>query len=284
MKTTITSASLDRNMDSSPISGVLLYSEEGNQPVRSIPVGTSFVYIMLMERGVITLRTDETNYTLHAGDMFVLIHNRGTAVIERSNNYHARVALLSREYIEYMHIPNVYRMFLSLRRNPVLHLDREARERVRNCFDLVRSMLHSTDNIYRQHTVYYALKAYIFIVAHLSQTDNQRTPSRDEDITMRFLDLLEEYYTREHTVAFYAEQLHLAPKYLSSCIKNVTGHPAIDRIAERLLTQAEKLLRRPELSISEICYHLGFAGPSAFGKFFRTHTGIGPREWRQQNM
>lgn len=263
---------------------LLLYSEEGATPSREIPVGTGYVFIMLIERGSTSVRSDDTDYTLRGGDMFVLIHNRGTVFTDRSANFRAHAALISREYIEYMHIPSIYRMFLSLRRNPVLHLDHESRDRVRGCFRLIESMLHSTDNVYRERTIYYALKAYLFIIAHLSQTEGQRAPSREEDITMRFLDLLEEHYTREHTVAYYAEQMHLAPKYLSACVKASTGHPAIDRIAERLLTQAEKLLRRPELSISEICYHLGFTGPSAFGKFFRTHTGLGPREWRQQNQ
>lgn len=263
---------------------LLLYQEFGNAAPRDIPEGKTYVYLSLVDAGQTTYQIDNHTYTVRPGDILVLIHNKNTRIESRTADYHARVVLLSRSYLDFLHVPNSYRMFLSLRRNPVLHLDDESMGLMGNCFNLLHSTLRHENDSYRQHTIYYALKAYLFTMAFLSQPENMRTPGREEDICMHFLDMLEEHFCREHSVGFYADLLHLAPKYLSSCVKSVTGKPAIERIADRLLAEAERMLLQTNKSVSEVCYHLGFANPSAFGKFFRTHTGIGPREWRKQHI
>ena len=261
-----------------------LCREQGNLVGQPIPVGPEYIYIALVEQGHNIYRIDGSDYEVGTGDMLVLIHTKSTVEENRSEDFCARIALLSRAYVQYLNIPNAYRMFLSLRRCPVLHLDVESQQQMGNCFNLISSTLRQENNSYRKHTIYYAVKTYLFTLAFLSQGEQSRIPSREEDMAMRFMDLLEENYRQEHSVAFYAEQMHLTPKYLSASVKIALGKPAIDCIAQRLMTQAQKMLSQPELTISEICYSLGFQSPSAFGKFFRTHTGIGPREWRQSKL
>lgn len=259
---------------------LVLYREQGKNVEQPIPVGPEYIYIALLEQGSCTYRIDGTDYRVEAGDMLVLIHTKSIVEEMRSEDYCARIALLSRAYVQYLNIPNAYRMFLSLRRCPVLHLSEESWQQMANCFNLISSTLRQENNSYRKHTIYYAVKTYLFTLAFLSQGEESRTPSREENIAMRFMDLLEENYRQEHSVAFYAEQLHMTPKYLSASVKTALGKPAIDCIADRLLMQSQKMLSQPDMTISEICYALGFQTPSAFGKFFRTHTGIGPRAWR----
>ena len=54
----------------------------------------------------------------------------------------------------------------------------------------------------------------------------------------------------------------------------------IEIIADKLMLQARKSLQNEDKTISQISYELGFSNQSAFGKFFRTHEGMGPREYR----
>lgn len=258
-----------------------LYDEQGPVPAMPIPVGQEWIYIALVEQGRCTYRLEGGEYEVKEGDMLVLIHNKAEVSEERSSDFSARIALLSRSYVHYLNIPNAYRMFLSLRRCPVLHLEAESRRQIENCFNLISSTLRTENNSYRTHTIYYAMKTYLFTIAFLSQGEQSRPLSREEDMAMRFMDLLEENYRQEHSVAFYADRMHLTPKYLSASVKTALGKSAMNCIADRLLVQARKMLAQPGLTISEVCYELGFQSPSAFGKFFRTHMGIGPREWRQ---
>lgn len=262
---------------------LILYAEQARS-LRPIPVGKDTIFVSLIEEGQITYRIDEIDFTAHAGDIIVLIHNKGAEVIRTSDDYSARVALLARSYVDVLHIPNTYRMFLTLRRNPVLHLDRESYAQMENCFNLIGSTMRNVRNTYRKQTIYYAVKTYLYTLAYLSQPDNLYSPTREEDISMRFLDMVEELYREQHGVAYYANVLHITPKYLSACVKSATGKTAMECIAERLLTKAQKKLSDTDSSISEVCYELGFADPSAFGKFFRNHAGIGPREWRRKTL
>lgn len=77
----------------------------------------------------------------------------------------------------------------------------------------------------------------------------------------------------QQEVSYYAERLHLTPRYVSACIKAETGHSAIDVIAEKLMQQARKSLLNEEKTISQVSYDLGFSDQSAFGKVFRMHEG-----------
>lgn len=241
---------------------------------------TPIIYIALIEQGTNVFMVDGLSYAVSVGDLFVLIQSRQPLSQQPSEDYSARVALLSREYVNGLHIPHTYSMFLSLRRNPVLHLDEDAWQQINSCFSLIKSTLHHTNNAYRKQTIYYAIKTYLFTLAFLSQADDERHFTREQDLTTQFMDLLEENYRTQHSVSFYAEQMHLSVKYVSTTIKTTTGKTAMECIASRLLEQAQKLLMQP-LTISEVCYELGFLTPSAFGKFFRTHTGLGPRQWRK---
>lgn len=57
-----------------------------------------------------------------------------------------------------------------------------------------------------------------------------------------------------------AAQLSLSPKYLSDCLKQLTGQTAQQLIHEKLIAYAKHMLTT-ELAVSEIAYQLGFEYP-----------------------
>jgi AraC-like DNA-binding protein len=65
-----------------------------------------------------------------------------------------------------------------------------------------------------------------------------------------------------------ASKLNLSPKYLSDCLKELTGQTAQQIIHDKLIEKAKEVLTT-ELSVSEIAYQLGFEFPLSFGKLFR---------------
>ncbi|MBT1705617.1 helix-turn-helix domain-containing protein [Chryseosolibacter indicus] len=83
------------------------------------------------------------------------------------------------------------------------------------------------------------------------------------------------------TVGFLASQMNLSPKYLSDCIKQLTGQTAQQFIHDRLIERAKEILSTTELSVSEIAYQLGFEYPQSFSKLFRSKTSYTPLEYRQ---
>lgn len=99
-----------------------------------------------------------------------------------------------------------------------------------------------------------------------------------DNLTDRFFRLLATNYKSQRTVRFYADRLHLTPKYLSTAIKRVTGRPILDWIHEAVLIDAKMLLRTTDLTVQQIAEMLNFSSPSAFVQFIKKHTGCTPKQ------
>ena len=97
-----------------------------------------------------------------------------------------------------------------------------------------------------------------------------------------FCDMLAMHYREQHEVAFYAEKAHLTARHFSVIIKEVVGISASDYIEQYLATQAKNLLTtRPDLSVQQISYHLGYADSPSFCRFFKRMTDKTPKDFRQ---
>lgn len=105
--------------------------------------------------------------------------------------------------------------------------------------------------------------------------------TRKEAIVISFLDLLSNHFTRERELKFYADRLFISIKYLSVCVKEVTGIAPRDLISKILLDEAKLMLINTELNISIIADRLNFSDQYAFGKFFKKHTSLSPRNFRK---
>lgn len=108
------------------------------------------------------------------------------------------------------------------------------------------------------------------------------TTSRRESILRSFLVLVEQNAAKEHNPSFYSDKLCISTQYLSIILKERTGKTANYWIAKRIITEAKTLLRTPHTTIKEITSSLNFADQSSFGKFFKKHTGISPKKYKEE--
>lgn len=105
--------------------------------------------------------------------------------------------------------------------------------------------------------------------------------SRKETIAIDFIHLVSGHFKKERELKFYADKLFISIKYLSICVKEVTGTAPQVLIANTLMDEAKLMLINTELNIAVIADHLNFSDQYAFGKFFKKHTGLSPRNFRQ---
>lgn len=103
---------------------------------------------------------------------------------------------------------------------------------------------------------------------------------RAEEIFDNFMDLLSENFTRKRSVKFYASELCITPKYLTTVIKSVSGKTPTAWISETVFKEMEHQLRYSQASIKEIADELHFPNASFFGKFFKTRSGMSPMQYR----
>lgn len=100
------------------------------------------------------------------------------------------------------------------------------------------------------------------------------------DIFVRLITLISDHYPKERSVSFYADRLCLSPKYLSSMVKGICGYTVQDLVFKAIIRRAIFLMTSTSKTIQEISDELNFPNASAFGTFFKKHTGLSPKNYR----
>ncbi|MBI5370786.1 MAG: AraC family transcriptional regulator [Sphingobacteriales bacterium] len=106
--------------------------------------------------------------------------------------------------------------------------------------------------------------------------------SRDLDYMLLFRTLLETGFTRNKSVGFYADSLHISEKRLGQASTKILGKHPKEMIDDRVLLEAKRMLVYSHQSAKEIGFALGFEEPTNFIKYFRRHTGLTPLAFRKK--
>ncbi|PUZ27787.1 AraC-type DNA-binding protein [Chitinophaga costaii] len=116
---------------------------------------------------------------------------------------------------------------------------------------------------------------------HTHQVDNEDI-RQEVEFSRTFSQLVEWHYTRFHTVAEYAELLHITPKALNKRITRYSQTTPNEVIKSRIMLEAKRLLAHTPLSVKEIGYKLGYDDSSYFIRLFTKQAGASPQFFRQQ--
>lgn len=103
---------------------------------------------------------------------------------------------------------------------------------------------------------------------------------RAEDYFKQFMALLNKHFLTERSVGFYADQLNITPKYLTTLIKRVSGRSVSQWVDYYVTIEAKTMLKFTDMSILEISNALNFANQSFFGSYFRRNAGMSPSQYR----
>ena len=106
---------------------------------------------------------------------------------------------------------------------------------------------------------------------HSHWTNGIRT--RTNEIYRKFIQLVVEHYTTEHSVPHFC-----------TTIKKAIGLTPLEIISSIITMDAKAQLRSTDLTVKEIAFSLGFNNLSFFNKYFRQHTGMTPQEYRRMKI
>ncbi len=129
-----------------------------------------------------------------------------------------------------------------------------------------------------------ALRMYVKFLEMLSNRVSDmggKKLSHSTTLFSRFVELVNKYCEKEHSIGFYADKLCISNHYLCSLIKQSSGMTVKEWIDKALITQAKMLLKSTDSQVSQISSRLGFSNPSFFGKFFKQRTGMTPQAYRE---
>jgi signal transduction histidine kinase/DNA-binding response OmpR family regulator len=113
--------------------------------------------------------------------------------------------------------------------------------------------------------------------------DSGNTTSLDKQFITDVINYIQENIGDEKlNVEHLAGELFLSRSKLYRKIKALTGDTATEFIKKIRLEKAHQLIENSQLTISEICFKVGFSSPSYFTKCFKNYFGLIPTELKRK--
>lgn len=246
---------------------------------------TSAYAICLLSEGELQLESDLFVHKAKAPALFTIAPSAIRKFTDLGSSYDAQILFFRKEvFLEGQTDINYLDKFDFFEKTgeQVLQLDAALFNQFKSYFELIHKK--TTENAPHTSTI---IRSLIYIILNeIDDAHQKQNPvlaqetDKNKHILTQFKNLLSEHFINEREVSFYAEKLHLTPKYFSTLIKEVSGKTAGTWINEMLILESKVRLQNKKQSIAQIAYDLNFSDPSHFGKFFKKHTGKSPLEFR----
>ncbi|MFR1290231.1 MAG: helix-turn-helix domain-containing protein [Alistipes finegoldii] len=246
--------------------------------------------------GVGTEGETSVSFNLHEfqlkKDSIFIFTPKNVLQVNSQQYFKADVIAISPDFMRRINIDikNMMPLFLKFVENPTLTLTPEESRSMRGMiaqieretrgpethfsFDIVSGLIAAT--IYKVGDI-----MYHYLAEHPEEQNNSH--NRAEEYFKQFTHLLGEHFREERSVGFYARQLCITPKYLTTLIKRISGQSVSEWIDNYVILEAKTLLKYSTMSIQEIAYYLNFPNQSFFGSYFKRNTGMSPSQYKAQN-
>lgn len=254
-------------------------------PIQGVTAGVPFSFqyttSTLVEEGKADITIDMKRYELNKGCLLVILSDQITMLESMSEDFSAQFLFMSNDFLKSLQISETIELRQIVRTHPIYLISKDAFSALTQYFSMLSQALARKDNPYRKEMIFHLTKAYFYGLGYYVHPHvTSETETRSQEVAQHFFELVHEYFKRERSISFYAEKLNLSPKYVSACVKETTGDSAMECIEQQTLLYAKNLLANTKMTIGQISDELHFDSQSTFGKYFRTHVGIGPKEWR----
>lgn len=247
--------------------------------------------IILCSKGTVRLTSNQTEYTLREHTLYI---NLPTDIIqgEAADDAEIYLAMWPSSLMQRINIDLklITGLILKVDKSRIMYLDdKEWDDIIRSFHELGTEETYRND-IFTAEIIRSELQLLVYRICRaldhyidISEMTAKTVPhDRHQRYFEKFLQVLARHYTQERSVRFYAGQLNLTPKYLTTVIRKASGRTATDWIDRYVILEAKNLLKYSSLSIQEIAYRLNFPNQSFFGKYFKNHTGQTPSAYRMK--
>lgn len=126
------------------------------------------------------------------------------------------------------------------------------------------------------------------LIGHVPQPgeakfSNKHFTPRQQELYNAFMQLVANYYDKQHDVQFYADKLNITSRYLSQITMSICGKSSKQLLTEALVDNACKLLSTTTYSIQEVAFRLGISSQAQFTRLFKQLKGHSPSDYRLQS-
>ena len=169
--------------------------------------------------------------------------------------------------------------FLHFTGNPIVKVDQKTASFAVQLFSQLLEEYRKDDEC-NMDFVASTLLTLFFAVNRFAKPADPLTGNAAYRIANQYKSLLLKYIYEHQKVTYYADQLAVSPEHLNRSVKSAFGKTAHEYLDEMILLEAKVLLRQSSLNVSEIAYKIGKENPGDFIRFFKSKTGLTPKQYR----
>lgn len=256
------------------------------------PCRLDAVVMVLCTEGKAKAMINLKEYEVEPNVLAVNLPENITQVVWLSDDFRGQIIVVSLEFLRSVHIDlkNAISLYMYIKDHPLCRLDEATMNLLTRFHRLIQDSVEENSAPWagsmHQEVVNGLVGAYMYrcceLLNNIPLEDTRTVKSRRETLFRQFIELLNQHHNEERSVGFYADKMHITPKYMSSLMKEMTGRTAAEWIDEYVILEAKTLLKYSGLSIQEVAYRLNFSTQSFFGKYFRQHTGMSPGQYKMK--
>lgn len=97
-----------------------------------------------------------------------------------------------------------------------------------------------------------------------------------------FENLVEQHFTEQKSIAYYANLLGISSKHLNRIAQTVVQKTATEVITERVVLEAKRMLMYLDENLVDIAFRLGYEEYSYFVRVFRKSSGMTPTQFMRK--
>lgn len=237
----------------------------------------------LLVRGTAKATINITQYNCSQNDVLILEPGSFMLIHECSEDALVHYILFSSSFLD----KNTFGGRLSLSAlgltSPILHLQQEHADVFMSLVNLLNQASNCMPSLLSSDKMVYVLNILKLTYANFAATSKEaaiRPADRKQEIYQDYCQLVLKHYQEWHHVSEYADAMRITLPHLCSTIRQVSERTAGDIIIDAILTDAKAQLKITTLQIKEIALSLGFDNVAFFNRFFKSHTGVTPKTYR----
>ena len=179
--------------------------------------------------------------------------------------------------------------FFSYSANEALHLSPKEERQIEGIVENIEIEYHNNQDEFSKDIIISQLGTLLKYANRFYERQFLNRKELSNDLLTQFKQQLEAYFESGQlqkkgipSIEQLANKMKVSQRYLSDTLKKETGKTTTEHLQLYLIDEAKNILLKPNKSISEVAYELGFEYPQYFSRLFKKKEGLSPSEYREK--
>lgn len=179
--------------------------------------------------------------------------------------------------------------FFSYSANEALHLSPKEERQIESIVKNIEIEYHNNQDEFSKDIIISQLSTLLKYANRFYERQFLNRKELSNDLLAQFIQHLGAYFESGQleergipSIEHLADKMSVSQRYLSDTLKKETGKTTTEHLQLYLIDEAKNILLKPNKTISEVAYELGFEYPQYFSRLFKKKEGLSPSQYRER--